>query len=83
MSTREIPFKAYNQNQAMLLPPSLDELIDQNHPVRVINSVLDNLDIDKILNKYKGGGTSSYHPRILLKVSVYAYINNEYSSRRI
>ncbi len=83
MSTREIPFKAYNQNQAMLLPPSLDELIDQNHPVRVINSVLDNLDIDKITNKYKGGGTSSYHPRMLLKVLVYAYISNEYSSRRI
>lgn len=67
----------------MLLPPDLDELIDKNHPVRVINAVLDNLDIDSITKKYKGGGTSSYHPRLLLKVLVYAYISNEYSSRRI
>ena len=67
----------------MLLPPDLDELIDKNHPVRVINAVLDNLDIDSITQKYKGGGASSYHPRMLLKVLVYAYISNEYSSRRI
>ena len=67
----------------MLLPPDLDELIDKNHPVRVINAILDRLDIDAISAKYKGGGTSSYHPRLLLKVLVYAYICNEYSSRRI
>lgn len=67
----------------MLLPPDLDELIENNHPVRVINAVLDNLDIGSITKKYKGGGTSSYHPRMLLKVLVYAYISNEYSSRRI
>ena len=30
-------FKAYHQRQAMLLPPSLDELIKANHPVRVID----------------------------------------------
>ena len=78
-----IVFKTYNQQQAMLLPPDLDELIDKNHPVRVINAVLDSLDIESITKKYKGGGTSSYHPRMLLKVLVYAYICNEYSSRRI
>ncbi|HRE65238.1 MAG TPA: IS1182 family transposase [Ferruginibacter sp.] len=78
-----IVFKTYNQQQAMLLPPDLDELIDKNHPVRVINTVLDSLDIESITKKYKGGGTSSYHPRMLLKVLVYAYISNEYSSRRI
>lgn len=78
-----IAFKTYNQHQAMLLPPDLNELIDANHPVRVINAVVDSLDIDKIINTYKGGGTSSHHPRMLLKVLVYAYICNEYSSRRI
>lgn len=67
----------------MLLPPDLGELIEAHHPVRVINTVLDSLDIDSIIKKYKAGGTSSYHPRMLLKVLVYAYICNEYSSRRI
>ena len=78
-----VAFKAYQQHQTMLLPPSLDELIAQGHPVRVVNQVLDNIDIDPLLQKYKGGGSSSFHPRMLLKVLVYAYINNNYSSRKI
>lgn len=83
MVTRNIPFKAYAQNQGLLLPPDIEELIEKDHPVRVINEVLNNLDIASICKQYKGGGTSSYHPRMLLKVLVYAYICNEYSSRRI
>ncbi|HXR83786.1 MAG TPA: IS1182 family transposase, partial [Hanamia sp.] len=71
-----VAFKAYQQNQAMLLPPSLDELISPFHPVRVVNQVLDKIDIEPLIKKYKGGGTSSFHPRMLLKVLVYAYINN-------
>jgi transposase len=76
-------FETYAQNQTMLLPPSLEELIAANHPVRIVNTVLDSLDIEPLLKKYKGGGTSSYHPRMLLKVLVYAYISNIYSSRKI
>lgn len=76
-------FKTYNQGQAMLLPPSLEELIPAYHPVGVVNKVIDQLDIQPLSNKYKPGGTSSFHPRMLLKVLVYAYINNVYSSRKI
>ena len=78
-----VAFKAYHQNQSMLLPPSLDELIAPAHPVRIVNQVLDKIDIDPLLKKYKGGGSSSFHPRMLLKVLVYSYINNTYSSRKI
>ena len=78
-----VAFKAYQQQQAMLLPPSLDELIAQDHPVRILNQVLDKIDIDPLVKKYKGGGSSSFHHRMLLKVLVYAYINNTYSSRKI
>lgn len=66
-----------------MLPPDLEELVEKTHPVRIINEVIDHLNIDSINNQYKGGGTSSYHPRMLLKALVYAYICNEYSSRRI
>ena len=83
MCTSKVVFKTYNQQQSLLLPPDLEELIEANHPVRLINTVIDHLDIDKIIKTYKGGGTSSFHPRMLLKVLVYAYICNEYSSRRI
>lgn len=78
-----ILFKQYNQNQMMLLPPSLEELIDADHPVRVVNDVIDNIDDTSLVSQYKGGGTSSYHPRMLLKVMIYSYLCNIYSSRRM
>lgn len=67
----------------MMLPPSLEELITENHPVRIVNQVIDRINIDPLLKKFKGGGTSSYHPRLLLKVLVYGYLNNTYSSRKM
>ena len=76
-------FKAYHQRQAMLLPPSPDELIKINHPVRVNDTILSKVDIQPLLRQYKSGDASSYHPGMLLKVLVCAYINNIYSSRKI
>lgn len=79
----KVVFKNYNPNQIMLLPPSLEELIEANHPVRVVSDVIDQLNIDPLLAGYKGGGTSSHHPRMLLKVVVYGYLSNIYSSRKL
>lgn len=76
-------FKRYEQNQPMLLPPSYEELVPANHPVRVVNEVVERIDIGALERSYKGGGTSSYHPRMLLKVVVYAYLRNIYSSRKM
>lgn len=76
-------FKTYNQDQLMLLPPSLDELIEPNHPVQVVSRVIDQISLAPILEKYKGGGTSSYDPRMLLKVLVYSCFCNIFSSRKI
>jgi transposase len=45
--------------------------------------VVDSLDLEPILSEYKGGGTSSYHPRMMLKVLVYAYTQKVNSSRQI
>ena len=76
-------FKPYQQNQMFLLPPSLEDMVASNHPVRIVSEVIDKIDIDAIIKKYKGGGASSYHPRMLLKLLVYSYLNNIYSSRRM
>jgi hypothetical protein len=70
-------------NQPHLMPPSLDELIDEHHLVRVVNQVIDKLDLKTVVGRYKGGGTSSYHPQMLLQVLVYAYTQKIYSLRRI
>lgn len=79
----KVKFKSYNQSDFLLLPPSLEELIPTTHPVRIVSHVIDHLDIKKIEESYKGGGTSSYNPRMILKVLVYAYMNNVYSGRKI
>jgi len=76
-------FKSYNQKQLMLLPPSLDEMIEHDHPVRIVDEIIDNVDDTSLLKQYKGGGCSSYHPRMLLKVMIYSYLRNIYSSRKM
>lgn len=81
--TLKVIFKQDLQHQGSLIPLDLNDLIGQDHPVRTISAVLDKVDITAILKGYRPGGTSSYHPRMLLKVMVYAYINNIYSSRKI
>lgn len=79
----KIIYKSYNQNENLLFPPSLGELVPKNHPVRTVSAILDRLDISGIESTYKGGGTSSFHPRMLLKVIVYSYMCNVYSGRRM
>jgi len=69
--------------QPSLLPPSLEELIPPDHLVRVVNRMVEQIDLAPLLAKYKGGGTSSYHPRMMLKVLVYAYTQKIFSSRNI
>lgn len=79
----KIVFKPYAPRQLQLLPPSLDELIPANHAVRVVDAIVERMDLSALLARYDGGGASSYHPRMLLKVVVYAYSQRVYSSRQI
>ena len=76
-------FKPYEQAQAMLLPPSVEELIPESHLVRVVSKMIEELDKRVLERQYKGGGTSAYDPQMLLKVIVYAYTQRVFSSRRI
>jgi len=76
-------FKPYVMNQVALLPPSYDEMIPANHLVRIVDEAVEKIDLSPLMQQYKGGGTSSYHPKMLLKVLVYAYAEKIYSSRRI
>jgi len=80
---QNVVFKTYDQSQPTLLPPSLDDLVPMGHPVRVVNEVIEKISPELLLKPYKGGGTSSYHPKMLLKVLVYGYLSNIYSSRKL
>lgn len=67
----------------MPIPPTLDELVSKEHPVRIVNDVINRINIQSLLDAYNVKGTSSYHPQMLLKVLVYSYVSNVYSSRKL
>jgi len=75
-------FKHYNQRQTTLLPYSFEDLISQEHPVRIVNHVVESLNIQHLLKAYSKEGNPAYHPKMLLKVMLYAYMTNIYSSRK-
>lgn len=79
----KIQHKSYNQNDSLLFPPCLGDFISDNDPVRVLDAIVNNLDISSIESTYKAGGCNSYHPRMLLKVVLYAYLQNIYSGRKM
>lgn len=80
---RKVVFKQDNQAQGWLFPPHLGDMIPENHRVRLINQTIDGMDVEYLLSSYKGGGASAYHPRVLLKILVYGYVEKLYSSRAI
>ena len=43
-------FKSYNQGQVTLFRPSLDEKVPENSPARIINQIVDNLDLSKVFD---------------------------------
>jgi transposase len=57
--------------------------MNQPCPVRLVDSVVNDLDISDIVKLYKGGGCSAYHPRMMIKVLFYSYLSNIYSCRKI
>jgi transposase len=79
----KVRFKEVTSQQAILFPSNLSDRIRPNHPVRLVSQIVDRLNLDPVLSSYKGGGTSSYHPRIMVKILFYSYFCNIYSSRKI
>ncbi|TNG03551.1 MAG: IS1182 family transposase [Gammaproteobacteria bacterium] len=74
-----------NRHQLALLPESLDELIAEDHPVRVIDFLVDGLDLDALGFVHaipKATGRPPYDPGDLLKLYLYGYLNQIRSSRR-
>ena len=79
----KIHYHPYTPNQLVLFPQRIDEDIAENDPVRIVNTIVDSLNLEAFKKLYKEKGRSPYHPRMMLKVILYAYMNNVYSCRRI
>ena len=83
MKKKKIIFKSYSQNQDFLLPKSLHEFVEPGHIARLISGIIDEMNIDKIIETYKGGGTSAFNPKMLLKDWILGFVNKIYSCRML
>ena len=79
----KIHFRPYNPNQTVLFPQRIDEDIAENDPVRMVDALVESLNLESFRKLYKECGRSPYHPKMMLKVILYAYMNNIYSCRKI
>ena len=79
----KIHFRPHINNQTVLFPQRIDKDIAQNDPVRLVNSVVESLNLACLKKLYSERGRSPYHPKMMLKVILYAYMNNIYSCRKI
>lgn len=76
-------FRSYNQRQPFLLPPSLYDFVDENHPAHLINDLVDQLDLTALEARYGTLGQPAYHPRLMLKVILYGFTVGIFSSRKL
>lgn len=79
----KLHFRSYIPNQLVLFPQRIDEDIAETDPVRIVNAIVDNLNIEGLKKLYKETGRSPYHPKMMLKIILYAYMSNIYSCRKI
>jgi transposase len=76
-------FKTYQQNQPSFLPYNIDDLIPEDHIVRGIDKIIEELDLSDLYNSYSEEGQPAYHPKMLIKIIIYGYSIGIRSSRKI
>ena len=76
-------FRSYDPDQTLLFPQRIDRDIPKDDPVRILKSVIESLDLSGFKKLYYERGRSPYHPKMMLMVILYSYMNNVYSCRKI
>ena len=74
--------KSYN-NKRLFLTVNPNEDIAENDPVRVVDAIVEGLDLREFKKLYHEKGRCPYHPKMMLKIILYAYMNNIYSCRKM
>lgn len=83
MSTANLHTKSYSNNGRLFFLLNPNEDIAENDPVRVVDAVVESLDLREFKKLYRERGRYPYHPKMMLKIILYAYMNNIYSCRKI
>ncbi len=76
-------FRTIDRETGSLLPPSVDEWLPEKHLARFVVEVVEGLDLRAMSGTYRGSGSASYHPRMLLGLPVYGYATGVFSSRKL
>jgi transposase len=76
-------FRSIDRDTGFLLPPSVDEWLPEKHLARFVVDVIDGLDLRAMVGSYRGSGSASYHPALLLGLLVYGYATGVFSSRKL
>src|SRR6201991_4512864 len=76
-------FRPIDRDTGFLLPPSVDEWLPEKHLARFVVEVIDGLDLRALSGSYRGSGSASYHPSVLLGLLVYGYATGVFSSRQL
>jgi transposase len=76
-------YLTYNPEQAYLLPPSVKEVLGEEHVCFFLHRAVDRLDLSGFEAGYVEEGRAAYHPALLLKVWLYGYVLGITSSRRL
>ncbi len=76
-------FRLIDRQTGFLLPPSVDDWLPEKHLARFIVELIDSLDVSAMSGVYRGSGSASYHPRLLLGILVYGYATGVFSSRKL
>ena len=76
-------FRGVDRETGFLLPPSVDEWLPGQHLARFVVEVVESLDLRAITGDYRGSGSASYHPTVLLGILVYGYATGVFSSRKL
>ena len=59
-------FRVIDRETRFLLPPSVDEWLPETHLARFVVEVIERLDLSTMVGSYRGSGSASYHPALLL-----------------
>jgi transposase len=76
-------FRTVDRETGFLLPPSVDEWLPERHLARFVVEVIEGLDLRSMSGRYRGSGSASYHPSLLLGLLVYGYATGVFSSRKL
>src|SRR6476620_3204619 len=76
-------FRTIDRETGFLLPPSVDDWLPERHLARFVVEVIDGLDLSAMSRSYRGTGSASYHPALLLGILVYGYATGVFSSRKL